>query len=94
MRVSTYPGTGVQFTEGLRPGDNTVAFRGVSLLCNSDPGAPDSVALIAQRIEMRIVTAAIERRGFHVVVGEEAAQRLHQVTGRPLVRAGSLTRGV
>ncbi len=70
MRAFTYPGTGINLTEGLERGDKTVAFGGVSLLCNSDPGAPDSVAMIAQRLETRIVAAAFARHGYHVVVGK------------------------
>ena len=71
MRAFTYPGTGINLTEGLERGDKTVAFGGVSLLCNSDPGAPDSVAMIAQRLEARIVAAAFAHHGYHVVVGKK-----------------------
>ena len=71
IRAFTYPGTGVQFTQGLKPDNKAVAFGGVSLLCNSDPGAPDSVAMIAQRLEAGIVTAAFARRGFRVRVGKQ-----------------------
>jgi len=71
VRAFTYPGTGVQLTAGLKPDEKPVAFGGVSLLCNSDPGAPDSVSMIAQQLEAQIVTAAFARRGFRVRVGKK-----------------------
>ena len=36
MRAFTYPGTAIQLTEGLRPGDKTVAFGGVTCGDGSD----------------------------------------------------------
>ena len=71
VRAFTYPGTGIQLTAGLKSDETPVAFGGVSLLCNSDPGAPDSVSLIAQQLEAQIVTAAFARRGFRVRVGKQ-----------------------
>jgi hypothetical protein len=71
VRAFTYPGTGVSLTAGLKPDEKLVAFGGVSLLCNSDPGAPDSVSRIAQQLEAQVVTAGFARRGFHVRVGKK-----------------------
>jgi hypothetical protein len=71
VRAFTYPGTGIQLTAGLKADETPVAFGGVSLLCNSEPGAPDSVSLIAQQLEAQIVTAAFARRGFRVRVGKK-----------------------
>ena len=71
LRVYTYPGTGVQLTEGLESDNKTVAFGGVSLLCKSDPGAPDSVGIVAQRLEAEVVSASFTRHGYHVVVGKK-----------------------
>ncbi len=71
VRHFTYPGTGVDLTGGQKADNTPVGFGGVSLLCNSDPGSPDSVSMIAQRLEVQIVTAAFVRRGFSVRVGKK-----------------------